>query len=438
MQIGTIRTMMSAAALALGSTGALASPAFAQTSEPAQLQQEDKLASRAADIVAMLNGEKPPEELISPEFLASVSAEQFAQFGEQLTAQFGPALGVESVEPTNANGARIMLRFEKALVGGPMTVDASPPHLVSGLLLNDITPLGDAGPDTISADLDALGGMKAAWFGPLEGEPIYSYGDPDRQFALGSAFKLYVLAALSRAVNEGRLAWDDVVTLDAKSYPSGVMQDWPDGAPVTLHTAATLMISISDNTATDLVIDAGGREAVEAEMRASGHADPGKSFPLLTTRELFTIKAGEIAPAYAAASEAERRAMLGTLAQEAPSLERVMAVFSSGEPVLIEEIEWFASMRDELALMRVLAALPDDTAREIMAVNNVLGEKAAAEWDYVGFKGGSETGVLNMSWLLRDAADEWHMLAISQMDPSAEVDTTALLMIAKRILALAE
>ena len=37
--------------------------------------------------------------------------------GEQLTAQFGPALGVESVEPTNANGARIMLRFEKALVG---------------------------------------------------------------------------------------------------------------------------------------------------------------------------------------------------------------------------------------------------------------------------------------------------------------------------------
>ena len=130
--------------------------------------------------------------------------------------------------------------------------------------------------------------------------------------------------------------------------------------------------------------------------------------------------------------------MLGTLAQEAPSLERVMAVFSSGEPVLIEEIEWFASMRDELALMRVLAALPDDTAREIMAVNNVLGEKAAAEWDYVGFKGGSETGVLNMSWLLRDAADEWHMLAISQMDPSAEVDTTALLMIAKRILALAE
>ena len=43
-----------------------------------------------------------------------------------------------------------------------------------------------------------------------------------------------------------------------------------------------------------------------------------------------------------------------------------------------------------------------------------------------------------MSWLLRDEAGEWHMLAISQMDPASEVDTSTLLMIAKRILALAE
>ena len=73
-----------------------------------------------------------------------------------------------------------------------------------------------------------------------------------------------------------------------------------------------------------------------------------------------------------------------------------------------------------------------------MTVNPVFDESETANWDYVGYKGGSEPGVLNMSWLLRDDAGRWYMLAISQMDPASEVDTTGLLLMAKRILALAD
>lgn len=428
------------AVLALASLAAAPALAQAPETEPQteDLAAESKFEARAADIVALINGEKPVEDVIAERFLASVSAEQFIQIGNQLTAQFGRATGVEAIEPANANGARITLRFEKALVAGPMSLEPAAPYYVDGLLLNDITPIGSNNASDISADIEALGGSAAAWFGPLDGDPIFSHGDPARQYALGSTFKLYVLAALSRAVSEGRLSWDDVLTLDSKSFPSGILQTWPDHAPVTLHTAATLMISISDNTATDLVIDAVGREAIEAEMRASGHSDPARSFPFLTTREMFVIKASDQGPDYAAASEAERRAMLATLDGDGLSEERIMEVFTSGRPVLIEEIEWFASMRDEVKLMETLANLPDDTAREIMAVNPAFSESETANWDYVGYKGGSETGVLNMSWLLRDKTGRWHMLAASQMDPSAEVDTTALLMIAKRILALAQ
>lgn len=431
-----IRQIALACALA-GLAGIAFTPALAQPEAIAQSSVETKFESRAADIVAVIRGEKTAEEVYAPSFLAEVPAEQLAQINAQLTAQFGKAIGVETVEQANANGALITLRFENATVSGPMTLEAAAPYLVDGLLLRDIQQIDDSA-EKISADIEALTGSKAAWFGPLDGDPVYSYGDATQQFALGSTFKLYVLAALSRAVDEGRLAWDDVVTLDAKSFPSGIMQNWPDGAPVTLHTAATLMISISDNTATDLVMAAVGREAVEAEMRASGHSDPARSFPFLTTREMFTIKASDMGEAYAGASEDERRAMLATVAEQDLTLDRMMEVFTSGTPVLIEEIEWFASMRDELALMRVLAGLPDETAREIMAVNSALSEAEKARWAYVGYKGGSEAGVLNMSWLLRDEAGEWHMLAISQMDPASEVDTSTLLMIAKRILALAE
>ena len=416
-----------------------APPALAQAQAPATqtTETQSRLESRAADVVALINEERSAEDVLAASFLAQVPAEQFAQISQQLTSQFGAALGVEEIQHAGPNNAMVTFRFEKALASGPMTIEAEAPYLVDGLLLRDIVPINDDA-ESISADIEALSGTKAAWFGPLDGDPVFAYGDATRQFPLGSTFKLYALAAASRAVTEGRLAWDDVLTLDSKSFPSGIMQDWSDGAPVTLHTAATLMISVSDNTATDLVIGAVGREAVEAEMRASGHADPQKSMPFLTTREMFTIKASDRAAAYAAADEAHRRKILATLERDEPSEERVMEVFTSGEPVLIEEIEWFASMRDELALMRVLAALPDDTAREIMRVNPVFSESEVAQWDYVGYKGGSEPGVLNLSWLLRDDAGQWHMLAVSQMDPTSEIDTSTLVMIAKRILALAE
>ncbi|MBB3032911.1 serine hydrolase [Alteriqipengyuania lutimaris] len=428
--------MIRHAMLAIALASPMAAPAMAQMPDSAVEQGESRFEARAADVVAVLRGEKDAAEVFAPAFLAQVPATQLAQIGNQLTTELGPLVGVESVEPVNANRATVSLRFEDATAAGPLTLDPAAPFLVTGLLLNDIQQLDD-GPTKISADMAALGGSAAAWFGPLDGEAIFAYGDPAKQYALGSTFKLYVLAALSRAVAEGRLSWADVVTLDAKSFPSGIMQDWPDGAPVTLHTAATLMISISDNTATDLVIEAVGREAIEAEMRASGHSDPSKSFPFLTTREMFAVKAGDAGMAYAAADEAGRRTMLETLDTDGLTQRRVEEVFASGTPVLIEEVEWFASMRDERALMRVLAALPDDTAREIMSISTALNDADEAGWSYVGYKGGSETGVLNMSWLLRDEAGRWHMLAISQMDPAGAVDTATLLLLARRILALA-
>ena len=437
MQVKTTRAIMMGATLALANLaaaiGPMAYPAMAQE----QTAENSPLDARAADVVGLIKGEGDAASVFSDAFLAQVSAEKFAEISQQLTAQLGPIVGVESVEPTGAYKAQITLRFESALAAGPMTLSATEPYKIEGLLLNDIRPVA-TGKDSVSTDMDALPGSKAAWFGPLDGDPIFTYGDASQPFALGSTFKLYVLAALARAVDEGRLSWDDVVTLDAKSFPSGIMQSWPDGSPVTLHTAATLMISISDNTATDLVLHTVGRDAVEAEMRASGNAHLAKTLPFLSTREMFVIKASDLGETYAAASEAERRAMLASLDLDSIDEDRFLETFTSGTPVLIEDIEWFASMADERALMRVLAALPDDTARQIMTVNPVFDEKETADWDYVGYKGGSEPGVLNMSWLLRDHAGRWYMLAISQMDPASEVDTTGLLLMAKRILALAD
>src|SRR5262249_60292082 len=72
-----------------------------------------------------------------------------------------------------------------------------------------------------------------------------------RELAIGSAFKLYILSELAREVNAKERKLSDVVTLDdrAVSRPSGTLQTWPHGSPLTLHTLAAFMISIRDNTA---------------------------------------------------------------------------------------------------------------------------------------------------------------------------------------------
>ena len=71
-----------------------------------------------------------------------------------------------------------------------------------------------------------------------------------------------------------------------------------------------------------------------------------------------------------------------------------------------------------------------------MAVSPSLSGPALHEWSYAGFKGGSEPGVLNITWLLRDRADAWHVLTLSQNDPAATIDDDALELIALRLLAL--
>ncbi len=85
--------------------------------------------------------------------------------------------------------------------------------------------------------------------------------DADRSAPLASVFKLYVLLATAEAVASGDASWDETLVLDDtdRSLPSGELQDAPAGTEVTVRDAASAMIRISDNTATDLLIRRLGR-----------------------------------------------------------------------------------------------------------------------------------------------------------------------------------
>lgn len=429
----TIQTLLALALLA-APVPALATTQDAPLAASPVTAGQTPLELRARDVVALINGEKPPEELFTDDFLAEVPPEQFIAISQQLTSQFGAALAVEGLENPAGTRSAFAIHMERAIAKGIIGVGAN--GKINELLLQSFEPSDDT-PAKIEADLAALPGEVSFWFGPIEGgDPVLSQM-PNAQMAIGSTFKLYVLATLGREVAEGKRNWSDVVTLpDTRSFPSGMTQDWPEGAPMTLMSLANLMISISDNTATDALIDVLGRDAVLKTLIASGHADPARNDPFLKTRELFLLKAGpeDRLAAYRAGDAKARAAILAAIETPELAMDQVQEAFSGG-PVALD-VEWFASAADLASLFRYMRKTADPKTFEAMGINIGVTDDTRENWSYIGYKGGSEPGVLNLTWLLTDSAGRDHALVLSWNNSEAEVDLSTINLIAMRILAL--
>ncbi|MEO0461836.1 MAG: serine hydrolase [Pseudomonadota bacterium] len=422
------------AALAL-----LASPVAAQTSEPempvTQAEQSPTIEQRAEDVVRLLNGQAEASAIFTEGFLAAVPPAQLEGLVKQLTGQFGAAVGVESVTPPTGTRAALAIRMERAIAKGGIAIDPAQGGKISELLFQTFEPIGDS-PAKIKADLEALPGDVSAFFGPVDGAADTLSLQPEEQMPLGSTMKLYVLAALGREIARGKRAWSDIVTLDAKSFPSGQMQDWPTGAPVTLHTLASLMISVSDNTATDALITLLGREAVLAVLADSGHADPARNAPWMTTRDLFLLKGGNpdrLATYQKAATDVRSQILAGIEAKPVASAD-IQRAFSGG-PIAID-VEWFASARDLAKLVQLMRRQCDPQVFEIMAISPAVPSNIRDKWEYIGYKGGSEPGVLNLTWVLRDAQGGDRLLTLSWANSKSNLNKTRLDLIAQRILSL--
>jgi beta-lactamase class A len=229
--------------------------------------------------------------------------------------------------------------------------------------------------------------------------------DPDRSAPLASVFKLYVLLAVADAVASGDLAWNETLVLGDtdRSLPSGELQDAPTGTEVSVREAASAMIRISDNTATDLLIGRLGRERVEAAVARSGHADPSALAPFRSTKELFTLGYGAVAvrTEWEAADDAGRRALLDRI--DAAPL--AVAVPDVTTPVWQQGFDWFASAADVGAVHRALQETQDAEVLGILSENPGQGLDVGS-WPYVAFKGGSSRGVVTGSWFVRDGVSE--------------------------------
>ena len=375
-----IRTFAASLLIHLAALTSLASDAMAGEAEIARLEHLFRAPEQAGS-------------QFSENFLSEVPADKVSQIVKKMIDSFGTPRAIVQ------DGEDYAVETETHSIPTKVTLDSD--GLIDGLLFEPPVALTASLEETLQ-NFASLADT-VSYMVEVDGTPRYER-HADRPLAVGSAFKLGVLKVLADDVAAERHQWQEVVRLaeSDRSLPTGDLRLYPVGSPLTLHTLAAEMIARSDNTATDTLIRVVGAERVAEVLGLD---------TLLTTRALFQLKAEKtLADAYLSGSADDRKAILKRLSErDLPPVAAASRPYTPG-------LEWMIPVR---RLCGLAVALSDVDVFEINP-----GPVRPGSWQRVAYKGGSETGVLNMTAALADKDDRTHCLSVT-LNQNAEIDETA-------------
>jgi beta-lactamase class A len=287
----------------------------------------------------------------------------------------------------------------------------------------DISQELDAAAKTAAAELPGTVGILVTELTAHGVKPLFGKHEKER-FAVGSSFKLFILGTLAAEVNADRRQFENVMRLKPEwvGPPSSEMGGWPMGSPVTLHTLALKMNAISDNTATDHLLHLLGREAIETQMAVMGHARPEWNRPLLSTREMTSLRdKQQNMPGrdYAKLDDKGKREFLAKKFTGKPDYEAL-----DFDTAAYDISEWYATPLDMAKALDWLKrnsedGQPANPIRGILAADTKLPHDEKI-WPYVGFKGGSEDQLICGNWLLKNG--RWYTFHVYCNSPKEKVE----------------
>lgn len=125
----------------------------------------------------------------------------------------------------------------------------------------------------IEAELKSYDGKMCIYADDMKGNVI-AIG-ADEEFETASSIKTYILACLFDEIEKGNASLDDMITYEESHVVdgSGVLCSLEPGAVLRVKDAATLMIIVSDNIATNMMIDYLGLDAINACIQKLGCKD---------------------------------------------------------------------------------------------------------------------------------------------------------------------
>ena len=350
------------------------------------------------------------EALFTESFLTRVPIENI----NNIISTYKSTLGeLETIE--NSNG-QYDLKFEKGSASSYISFDAE--GKISGFWLGSWLLEKDS-LEKIVSELKGLDSSISLCISK-DDHPLFSLNG-EEEMAVGSSFKLYVLKALYDKLE--RKTWKKILWLksDDISLPTGLLHKWPVGTPVTVKALANLMMAYSDNTATDMLINLIGKKYLEKETSP-------KNRPFLTTAEAFNLK-------YGVSSARQQDYITGDTRRKRKILEDFRSLRASANhllastPKLIDEIEWFFSTAELASLIYEL--------REAEELYKNPGLASGADWYRAGYKGGSETGVLQYTHLLQKSKNSpIYTFSLTANNPEKGLSGYKITEIASRLISL--
>lgn len=123
----------------------------------------------------------------------------------------------------------------------------------------------------IRAAVTAFQGSTFLYAKNLDNGESYGLRENDR-VRTASTIKLAIMTTVFDAVAHGRAKWDEELVLHDRDKVggTGVLHELSDGVHLAIRDLVHLMIVVSDNTATNLLIDRFTADAVNAEMDTLG------------------------------------------------------------------------------------------------------------------------------------------------------------------------
>jgi beta-lactamase class A len=154
--------------------------------------------------------------------------------------------------------------------------------------------------------------------------------NPDFETTTASTFKVPILIELLRQVEAGRIDLDATLRVTPQTHVlgSGILRDLSPGVELSVRDVATLMIVLSDNIATNMILDLVGIANVNRTLRAFGFArteirnridfdligDDGKNLAVTTPADLAGIM--EALATGRILSDASRAEILGIMRKQ--------------------------------------------------------------------------------------------------------------------------
>lgn len=127
--------------------------------------------------------------------------------------------------------------------------------------------------DDVISLAETLPGDTAVWHMDLTTGQTHSH-NPDKPLVAASVIKLFIMVEAFRRFEDGSLSPNEefVIAPGDKMPSCGALTYMHDGLRVTALDLVTLMIILSDNTATNLLIDRLGIDSINASIEKMGAA----------------------------------------------------------------------------------------------------------------------------------------------------------------------